>query len=62
MCAIGIYIDDMIIIGNKYEIINIINNIKKKFKILKCKSGNFLLRIKIVKTKNNNYVISNKVL
>jgi len=54
---IGIYIDDMLITGVQSQIKNIINIIKKNFKVSKCSEVDYLLGINVEK-KNNNYFIS----
>jgi len=57
VCLIGLYVDDMIITGEKHEINNIINIIQNKYKISKAEPINYILGIKVEK-ENNNYIIS----
>jgi len=57
ICIIGIYVDDMLITGVQSQIKNIINIIKKNFKVSKCSEVDYLLGINVEK-KNNNYFIS----
>ena len=57
VCIIGLYVDDMIITGENYEINEIINIIKNNFKISKAEPINYILGIKVEK-ENNNYIIS----
>jgi len=56
-CLIGLYVDDMVIAGEKTIISNIILQIKKEFKISNCGPINYILGIKIQKS-NFTYTIS----
>ncbi len=56
-CIIGIYVDDMIITGDKNEMIKCINDIKKEFKVSKCTLIDYLLGIKVEKL-GHHYSIS----
>jgi len=51
ICLIGIYVDNMIISSNNYEINDIINKIKSKFKISNYGPIKYLLGITIEQTK-----------
>jgi len=57
ICLIGLYVDDMIITGEKYEIKKAANIIKNNFKISKEESINYILGIKVEK-EDNKYIIS----
>jgi len=54
---IGLYVDDMIIAGEKPIVSNIILQIKKDFKMSNCSPANYILGIKIQK-ENFTYTIS----
>ena len=58
-CLLGLYVDDIIITGLDYELINSIYKIKNKFSISKCEPINYILGIK-VEQDNFNYTISQK--
>ena len=55
VCIIGLYVDDMIVTGEKEEINKIFNKIKNKFKISKSGPIDYLLGIKV---ENNNKTYS----
>jgi len=57
-CIIGLYVDDIIITGHTYEILEFVSFIKNKFSISKCEPANFILGIKIEKNDDFNYSIS----
>jgi len=53
---IGLYVDDMVITGEKEEIKNIIKKIKNNFKISKAEPINYILGIKVEKEDNKYYI------
>jgi len=57
VCIIGVYVDDLLITGEKYHINKIINRIKNNFKVSKCGKANYILGINI-EDENKNYSIS----
>lgn len=59
-CIIGLYVDDMIICGANYELINTISKIKSRFKISNCQPIHYLLGIIKVEFDNFIYSISQK--
>ena len=58
LCIIGLYVDDMIITGERGEVFNIIEKIKIRFKISKCGEIDNILGIKVELNKNFTYSIS----
>jgi len=61
VCINGIYVDYLLITGKNEQINDIINKIKRKFKISKCNHVDYLLGIKI-ESDNHIYSISQEQL
>jgi len=55
-CIIGLYVDDMLIIGENFEIVRIVSRIKDNFKVSKCGFADFILGIKIERENNDIYI------
>jgi len=58
VCIIGLYVDDMIITGEDYEIKSTIKIIRENFKISKCGEIDCILGINVHKSHNNTYSLS----